>query len=132
MRMRKIFFINLYIPNSIDWTQESCYFENQDSILANSFELDQTLSFESLIDILTSYPFLEIEFEHEYDHEPQLSNSISLPDFIMIRCFYQISDFFLSQHWILCQSIVKLNHQSFMIIILNLTNFILLKVPLIN
>ena len=31
---------NLYIPNSIDWSQESCYFENQDSILSHLLELD--------------------------------------------------------------------------------------------
>ena len=36
---------NPYIPNSIDLTQESCYLENQDSILAHPFELDQALSF---------------------------------------------------------------------------------------
>ena len=36
---------NSYIPNSIDWSQESCYFENQDSISSHPFELDQTLSF---------------------------------------------------------------------------------------
>ena len=54
---------NPYIPNHIDWTQESCYFENQDSISAHPFELDQTPSFESHIDILTSYPFPEIKIE---------------------------------------------------------------------
>ena len=32
---------------------------------------------------MTSYPFLEIELEHEYDHEPQISDSILLPDSIM-------------------------------------------------
>ena len=52
---------NSYIPNSIDWTQESCYFENQDSVSAHPFELDQTLSFESHIDILASYLFPEMK-----------------------------------------------------------------------
>ena len=33
---------NPYIPNSIDWSQESCYFGNQDSISEHTFELDQT------------------------------------------------------------------------------------------
>jgi len=48
---------NPYIPNSIDWTQKSCYFENQDSISAHPFELDQTSSFENYIGILASYSF---------------------------------------------------------------------------
>ena len=53
---------NPYIPNSIDWTQESCYFGNQESILAHPFELDQTLSFESHIDILASILSLKLKF----------------------------------------------------------------------
>ena len=32
---------------------------------------------------MASYPFPEIELEHEYDHEPQLSDSILQPDSIM-------------------------------------------------
>ena len=44
------------------------------------FKLDQTSNFENSIDILISYPFSEIELEHEYDFEPQLGNLISLPD----------------------------------------------------
>ena len=32
---------------------------------------------------MVSYPFPEIELENEYDHEPQLSDSILLPDSIM-------------------------------------------------
>ena len=50
-----------YILNSTDWTQESCYFGNQDSISANLLKLDQTLRFDNHIGILTSYPFPEIE-----------------------------------------------------------------------
>ena len=61
---------NSYIPNSIDWTQESCYFENQDSISVHPFELDQTPNFENHIDILASYSFHEIEIEYESDPEP--------------------------------------------------------------
>ena len=53
----------------------------------NPFDLDQTLTFENLIDSLASYPFSEIELEHEYDPEPQLGNSISLPDSIMTEVF---------------------------------------------
>jgi len=49
------------ISNFIDLTQESCCFGNQDSISPYAFALDQTLSFENHIDILTSYPFSEIE-----------------------------------------------------------------------
>ena len=37
--------------------------------------------------MLASYTFPEIELEHEYDSEPQLSNSISLPDSIMTEVF---------------------------------------------
>ena len=32
---------------------------------------------------MASYPFSEIEFENEYDLEPQLGNSILLPNSIM-------------------------------------------------
>jgi len=39
--------------------------ENQDSISLHPFELTQ--SFENHLDILASYPFLEIELELEYD-----------------------------------------------------------------
>ena len=67
---------NSDISNSI----VSYYFGNQDSISAHLFELDQTQTFENHIDILASYPFPEIELEHEYDPKPQLGNSISLPD----------------------------------------------------
>ena len=41
-----------------------------------SCELAQNL--ENHLDILTSYPFLEIELELESDPEPHVSNSISL------------------------------------------------------
>ena len=54
-------------------------FENQDSISVHPFELDQTLTVENPIDILASYPFPEIELEHDYDPEPQLGNSTPLP-----------------------------------------------------
>ena len=37
--------------------------------------------------MLAGYPFPEIELEHEYDPEPQLGNSISLPDSIMTEVF---------------------------------------------
>ena len=37
--------------------------------------------------MLASYPFPEIELEHEYDPEPQLSNSISLPNSILTEVF---------------------------------------------
>ena len=60
--------------------EESCYFGKQGSISAQSFEVAQTLNFETDIDSLASYPFLKIELENEYDHEAQLSDSILLPD----------------------------------------------------
>ena len=71
---------NSAIPNSIDLIQDSCHFENQDSISAHPSKHDQTSNVENPIDILASYPFSEIELEHEYDPEPQLGNSIPLPD----------------------------------------------------
>ena len=52
--------INPYIPNSIDWTQKSCHFGNQDSISERTFELDQTPSYENHLDNLASFPFTEI------------------------------------------------------------------------
>ena len=75
---------NSAIPNSIDLTQDSCHFENQDSISAHPSELVQTSNH---IDILASYPFPEIELEHEYDPKLQLGNSISLPDSILTKVF---------------------------------------------
>ena len=71
--------INSDVPKSIDLTQDSCHFGNQDSISAHPSELDQTSNIENPIDILASYPFPEIELAHEYDPEPQHDNSISLP-----------------------------------------------------
>ena len=69
------------------------YFRNQDSITVHPFELDQTPSFESHIDILASYPFPEIEIEYESDPEPQVGNSISFFDSIMTPV--SLPDFFL-------------------------------------
>jgi len=83
---------NPYIPNSIDWTQESCYFGNQDSISAHRFELDQAPSFESYFDILASYPFPKIEIKHECDLEPYVGNFISL--FVSIMTLIFLPDFF--------------------------------------
>ena len=55
--------------------------KNQDSISLHPFELAQ--NFESHLDILASYPFLEIELELESDPETQVGDSISLFDSIM-------------------------------------------------
>ena len=60
--------------------KESCCFGYQGSISEQSFELAQT---PNDIDSLASYSFPEIELENEYDPEPQLSDSILLPDSIM-------------------------------------------------
>ena len=70
-------------PPFLMWAKDSCYFGKQDFILAHPFELAQTLNFENHIKILASYPLPEIELENEYDLEPQLGNSILLPDSIM-------------------------------------------------
>ena len=69
---------NSAIPNSIDLTQDSCHFGHQVLISAHPSELVQTSNVKYLI--LASYPFPEIELEHEYHPELQLGNSISLPD----------------------------------------------------
>ena len=101
---------NSDISNSIDLDQESCCFENKDSILAHPFELDQHQNFENGVDILASYPFPEIGLKHEYDPGPQLCNSISLPDSIMTEVFLlDFRPFPKSTLNLLCQSIVKLN-----------------------
>jgi len=68
---------NSTMPHSIDMTQDSYHFGNQDSISACSPELVQT---SDPIDILASFPFPEIELEHEYDPELPLDDSILLPD----------------------------------------------------
>ena len=81
-----------YIPNSTDWTHESCHFGNPASISEHTFELDQSPSYESRLDILASYPFPEIEIEPECDPESHVSNSISLFDLIMI--LVSLPDFF--------------------------------------
>ena len=85
--------IDPYISNSTDWTHESCHFGNLDSISEHTFELDHTPSYENCLDILTSYPFSEIDIEPECDPEPHISNSISLFDSIMTPI--SLPDFFL-------------------------------------
>jgi len=71
------------VSNHFVRAKESCCFGKQDSISAHPIKFTQTLNFENHIDILVSYPFPEIELENEYDPEPQLDNSILLPDSIM-------------------------------------------------
>ena len=89
---------NPYISNSIDWTQELCYFGNKASISSYSFELDQNQNFENHIDILASYPFSRIELELERDPDPPVDNFISLFDSIMTPVFLPIFFIFQSQH----------------------------------
>ena len=74
----------------------------------------------------------EIELENEYDHKLELSDSILLPDSIMT--LVSTPDFNLFPELTLDPVPFhrEIESQSFMIIILNLTNFILLKVPLTN
>ena len=81
---------------------------------------------------MASYSFLKIELENKYDPEPQLGNSILLPDSIITPVSSPDFNFFLESTLDPVPIHLKLNRQSFMIIILNLTNFILLKVPLTN
>ena len=65
--------------------------ENQDSISLHPFELAQ--NFENHLDILARYPFPEIELELKSDPEPQVGDSFSLFDSIMIPV--SLSGFFL-------------------------------------
>jgi len=53
------------IPNSTDWTQESCHFGNPVSISSYQPEIDQHQPLDSLV----SYPFPEIELEDECEPE---------------------------------------------------------------
>ena len=52
---------NPYIPNFIDWTQESCYFGNQDSISVHPLELDQTHVLKITLTFWKVNPFLELK-----------------------------------------------------------------------
>ena len=79
-----------YIPNSTDWTQESCHFRNPVSISSYQPELAQ--NFENHPDILARYPFPKIELELESDLEPHVSDSISL--FNSIITLVSLPDFF--------------------------------------
>ena len=83
---------NSYIPNSTDWTYESCHFRNPASISEHTFELAQSPSYENRLDILASYPFPEIEIEYDSDPKPQVGDSISLFDSIMTPV--SLPDFF--------------------------------------
>ena len=62
--------------------------KNQDSISLHPFELAQ--NFENHLDILASYPFLEIELGHECDPDPAVDNSI----FDSIMTMVSLLDFF--------------------------------------
>ena len=50
-----------YIPNSTDWTHESCHFGNPDSISEHTFTLEHSPSYENRLNILVSYPFPELK-----------------------------------------------------------------------
>ena len=71
---------------------ESCHFGHLDSISEHTFELDQTPSYESRLDILASLSFPEIEIEPECESEPHIDNSISL--FGSIMTLVSLPDFF--------------------------------------
>ena len=81
---------------------------------------------------MTSYSFPKIELENEYDPEPQLGDSILFPDSIMTPVSSPDLNLFPESTLDPVPIYHELNHQSFMITILNLTNFILLKVSLAN
>jgi len=52
---------NRYIPNSTDWTKESCYFGNQDSISTNPVKLDQTQGLKITSIFWQVIPFLKLK-----------------------------------------------------------------------
>jgi len=63
--------IDLQCPSNVHMTQESCHFENPDSISSYQLELDQ----HQILDSLASYPFSEIKLEDECEPELQFSDS---------------------------------------------------------
>jgi len=69
-----------YLPN-FHMTQESCHFRNQDSISSYQSKLDQN----QILDILTSYPFLEIELKDECEPALQFSDSSPILESILTR-----------------------------------------------
>jgi len=83
-----------YIPNSTNWTQESCHFGNPISISSYQPEFDQ----HQPLDILASYHFPEIELELESGPESHGGDSISLFDSIMTPVFLPDFSLFRSQH----------------------------------
>ena len=122
---------NLDSSNPINSTQESWCFGNQDSISSHPFELDQNQNFENHIDILESHPFSVIELENECNPEGQLGNSILLLDSIVTPVSLPNFNHFSESVLNLVPVHREIYHQSFNINILNLTNIILLRVPLI-
>ena len=63
--------VDFQCPPNFHITQKSCHFGNQTSILSYQPELDQN----QILDILTSYPFPEIELEDKCESELQFSDS---------------------------------------------------------
>jgi len=100
---------NLDISNFANLAQESC-FKNQDSISSHPFKLDQTLRFENHINILVSYPFSEIELEHNVIQNLNLVFQFHFLTQYWLRYIYLILIIFSSQYWIMCPFIVKLTH----------------------
>ena len=59
--------------------QDSCCFENQDSISEHPIELDQFHTFESPIDKLASSHFYEIELNEKCDLDSQIYDPVQIP-----------------------------------------------------
>ena len=119
------------VANHFVRAEESCCFGKQDSISAHPFELSQTPKFENDIDSLTSYPFPKIELENEYDPDPQLGDLILLLNSIMTPM--SSPDFNLFPESTLDP--VPIHHEIESPIFYdhhNLTNFMLLEVPMTN
>ena len=85
--------INFQCPPNFDMTKKSCRFRNQASISSYQPELDQN----QILDILTSYPFSEIELKDECEYELSLVIQVqSLNQYPPLwRCLNKVT--FLSQ-----------------------------------
>ena len=70
--------ISAFVDHSLRADEPSC-FGQQDSNSVQLLELAET----PIVDSLASFSFPEIELEDEYDHDPQLDDSVLFPDSIM-------------------------------------------------
>ena len=106
---------NPYTLNCINWTQESCYFGNQDSISAHHLNLTKLQVLKVLLIFWQVITSLKLNLSMNVI---QIHKLIILFHFLIKKWLwylYQIFFIFWSQHWILYQYTMKLNHQYLMI-----------------